>query len=428
MHIANFSQDFLRQVTKLVGPVMLLFCIATLATAQKESTVHNFKRGTDGAFPDSSLISDSANNLYGTTTEGGDSANCVSGKTVVGCGTVYELTPPGNGVNNWTETILYAFQGGTKDGANPATSLVFDGSGNLYGTTYGGGTSSRGTIFELSPPKATGGVWTESILYSFPLASPTSALVFDSAGNLYGESNTPEVYELSAPTPPATTWTYTTLRKFTSQDGGLNPIGGLTFDNAGHLYGTSSTGGNNTKAGCPVSTCGLVFELEKSTSSTWEEHVVYNFTGENGDGASPQAGVLYRGGILYGTTINGGNGTGDGTVFELSPGTGSWTETTLYEFSPTAGHSPEAGVVFDHAGNLYSTLYYGIDGGGEVFELSPPSETGSPWTFIDLFDTNCGTNGCNIATGLLVNKAGALLGTTMDGGTGKFGVVFDVTP
>ena len=152
MRIGNFSQDFVRQITKLAGPVVLLFCISTLAAAQKEATVHNFKSGTDGAFPTSSLIADSSGNLYGTTSEGGGSTNCSSGKTAVGCGTVYELTPPGNGVNTWTETILYAFQGGKTDGAGPNAALIFDGTGNLYGTTNGDGQNNNGVIFELSPP------------------------------------------------------------------------------------------------------------------------------------------------------------------------------------------------------------------------------------------------------------------------------------
>jgi uncharacterized repeat protein (TIGR03803 family) len=429
MRVTNFSQDFVRQITKLAGPLVLLFCISTMATAQKESTVHNFKRGSDGAFPDASLISDSANNLYGTTTEGGGSTSCKAGQTVTGCGTVFELTPPGNGIQHWTETILYAFQGGTADGASPATALVFDAAGNLFGTTGGDGAHNAGTIFELSPPAAPGGAWTESVLYSFAAEHPTSGLAVDSAGNLYGEASAPEVYELSPPSVAGGAWTFSVLRVFSNQSEGSNPIGGLTLDKSGNLYGTSATGGILERNGCSLNTCGLVFELVKPvTGTTWQERIRYSFTGQNGDGATPYGGVVFHGGNnLYGTTLNGGDGSG-GTVFELSPGSGSWTETVLYGFNAATFHGPEAGVVFDHNGNLYSTLYYGLGGGGEVFELSPPAETGNPWTFTDLFDSTCGDDGCNIATGLLVDKAGVLLGTTADGGTGKFGVVFSVTP
>jgi uncharacterized repeat protein (TIGR03803 family) len=421
MHFSNFSQDFLRQITKLAGPVVLLFCMSTFATAQKESTVHNFKLGTDGGMPASALIADSAGNLYGTTTEGGGSANCKNG-----CGTVYELTPPSSANPHWTETILYAFQGEKTDGANPGAALVFDASGNLYGTTNTDGQNNLGVVFELSPPSAPGGAWTETVLNSLE-GAPNSALVVDSAGNLYGESNV-DVYQLSPPSAAGGTWTSTTLRKFTSQDGGLNPFGGLTIDKSGNLYGTSATGGNDQKEGCPVNTCGLVFELEKTSTGTWEEHVLYNFTGENGDGASPQAGVIFQGGKLYGTTINGGNGTGDGVVFELAPVTGGWAETTLYEFSSTPPRNPEAGVVFDHNGNLYSTLYYGTTTGGEVFELSPPAGGGSPWTYTDLWDNSGGTAGSFLDTGLVFDKSDVLYGVSTDGGTGKAGLVFSVTP
>jgi uncharacterized repeat protein (TIGR03803 family) len=430
MRITNFSQDFFRQITKLAGPLVLLFCIGTMATAQKEVIVHNFKRGTDGAFPESALIADKAGNLYGTTNQGGGSPNCVSGRYVAGCGVVFELTPPGNGVQHWTETILYAFQGGKLDGTNPIASLVFDATGNLYGTTNSDGQNNAGMIFKLSPPSSPGGAWTETVLYNFIGEQPTSGLVFDSQGNLYGESSVPEVYELSAPSAPGGSWTLMNLHFFDTENGGTYPIGGLTLDQAGDLYGTSGTGGNGGRQGCPLNTCGLVFELVKPvTGNIWKEKVLYNFTGQNGDGASPYGGVVFHGGNnLYGTTQNGGNGINDGTVFELSAGSGSWTETTLYDFSSTAGHCPEAGVVFDHNGNLYSTLFYGLNGGGEVFELSPTTEAGSPWTFIDLYDSICGDDACNLTTNPIFDKSNVLYGATATGGTADFGVVFSVTP
>jgi uncharacterized repeat protein (TIGR03803 family) len=423
MRVRNFSQDFVPQITKLVAPLVLSLCISTAATAQKEETIHNFTRGSDGAQPGASLISDSAGNLYGTTSEGGGSANC--GPTGAGCGTVYELTPPGNGVEHWTETILYAFQGGTTDGANPAAPLVFDAAGNLYGTTGTDGQNNRGVIFELSPPAVSGGAWTETVLYSLPFYSPNSGVVIDSEGNLYGEA-TPDVYELSPPSAPGGAWSYTTLKTFSTENEGPYPIGGLTLDKAGNLYGTSFSGGISQSKGCPTNTCGLVFKLVKASS--WEERVLYEFTGQNGDGANPYGGgVVFHGeNALYGTTVNGGNGSGDGVVFELTVDSGKWSETTLYEFSPTAGRSPEAGVVFDDNGNLYGTLYYGLESGGEAFELSPPAESGSPWTFTDLFDSNCGS-GCYSTTGLLFSK-GILYGTTRLGGTDDFGIVFGVKP
>jgi uncharacterized repeat protein (TIGR03803 family) len=428
MRIRNFSQDFVPHITKLVAPLVLSFCISSVATAQKEATIHSFKGGSDGSQPTASLISDSSGNLYGTTSAGGGSPNC--GPVGGGCGTVFELTPPGSGVDHWTETILYAFQGGTTDGAGPAAPLLFDAAGNLYGTTRDNGENNKGVIFELSAPAESGGTWTESVLYNFSAAYPSSGLAIDSQGNLYGETTLPQVYELSPPSAPGGAWAFTSLRTFTTEAGGESPIGGLALDKKGNLYGASATGGISSSKGCPVSTCGLVFELVKpATGSTWNERVLYNFTGQNGDGATPYSGVAFHGeNYLYGTTINGGNGTNVGTVFELSFSSGTWTETTLYDFSAGAGHAPMAGVVFDAKGDLYSTLYYGLDGGGEVFELSPPAESGSPWTFTDLFDSNCGSDGCYISTGLLPNKGGVLYGTTQAGGASKDGVVFSVIP
>jgi uncharacterized repeat protein (TIGR03803 family) len=430
MRVKNFSQDFVPQITKLAAPLVLSFCISSVAAAQKEATVHTFKGGSDGAQPVASLISDSAGNLYGTTSSGGGSPNCGPAGSEIGCGTVFELTPPSAGVDRWTETVLYAFQGETTDGAGPAAPLVFDASGNLYGTTRGDGQNNHGVIFELSPPADSGGAWTETVLYNFAVGYPTGGLAVDSDGNLYGETTLPEVYELSPPSAPGGAWTFTDLKTFTTEAGGESPIGGLALDKKGNLYGTSSSGGNGASKGCPVSTCGLVFELVKpTTGSTWKERVLYNFTGQNGDGATPYSGVVFHGeNYLYGTTINGGNGTQIGTVFELSFKSGTWTETILYDFNAATGRAPMAGVVFDPKGNLYSTLYYGLDGGGEVFELSPPAEAGNPWTYTDLFDSNCGADGCYISTGLLLNKAGVLYGTTQAGGTSKDGVVFSVIP
>jgi uncharacterized repeat protein (TIGR03803 family) len=154
------------------------------AFAQTEETLHTFTGGSDGGDPLSSLVMDAAGNLYGTTFVAGQ----------FGAGDVFELTPQAGG--GWKESVLYSFTGGA-DGSNPYyADVIFDKSGNLYGTTVGGGTFNSGTVFELSP--ATGGGWTESVLYSFSGgfadgldgvldgAIPYAGLVFDSAGNLYG--------------------------------------------------------------------------------------------------------------------------------------------------------------------------------------------------------------------------------------------------
>jgi uncharacterized repeat protein (TIGR03803 family) len=157
---------------------------AGTALGSGEKVIYNFKGGSDGAAPFSGLIADSAGNLYGTTADGG--GTYCNGQ---GCGTVFELTPPATQGGAWTETVLYSFQGGNA-AAGPEASLIFDAAGNLYGTTYGGGASSDGTVFQLTPPATQGGSWTETVLYSFKGGSdgeyPVASLIFDPAGNLYG--------------------------------------------------------------------------------------------------------------------------------------------------------------------------------------------------------------------------------------------------
>jgi hypothetical protein len=441
MRVRNFLQTFLRPIAKLAGATVLVLCVGTLAVAQKEATIHNFTGGTDGSEPEAALISDGAGNLYGTTVEGGNSANCgEANNQAIGCGTVYQLAPPGDGVDHWTETILYAFQGGTTDGSSPEAPLIFDAAGNLYGTTVSG--PSGGTIFELSPPTQSGGAWTETVLYIFPRnISPGSGLARDSEGNLFGETLSLYVYELSPPTTQGGSWTYTALQYFDKVNVGTYPTGGLVLDEHGNLYGASTLGGTGSGSTCPggAGDCGLVFELLRPAScTTWKEKVLYNFTGENEDGGQPKGGVILHNGDIYGTTAyggtaNGGGNYGDGTVFKLSPGSngGPWTESTLYAFNHTTGaYRPVAGVVFDKKGNLYSDTYFGKNiVEGEVFELSPPAKQGDAWAYTDLFDSNCGSDGCYMLYSLIVGKGNVLYGVSTYGGTDpNDGLVFGITP
>ena len=299
----NFSPTFVRKTAGLAGSAILVFlCLTTLALAQKESVIYNFKSGNDGAKPASSLIADSAGNLYGTTVSGGNSANCgKQNHKNLGCGTVFEVTPPGNGVTHWTENVLYVFEGGTTDGASPSTPLAFDSAGNLYGTTMSGGVSGQGAIFQLRPPAQSGGAWSESILYNFPSGFPSSGLVLDPAGNFYGETDSGQLYELSPPTVSGGAWQFTVLWSW--PNGGAVPEGGLVLDKGGDLYGTSATGGTE----------GFAFKLVKPvTGNVWKAVVIYDFTGINGDAAIPISGVVFHGGNnLYGTSAYGGNDLGE---------------------------------------------------------------------------------------------------------------------
>jgi uncharacterized repeat protein (TIGR03803 family) len=345
-----------------------------------QTILHDFGSGTDGRNPDASLILDAGGNLYGTTLYGG-TGECNGGGN--SCGTVFELVAAAGG--EWTEKVLYNFGGNNTDGYYPSGSLIFDAAGNLYGTTGTGGIYGFGTVFELSPTD--GGGWTEKVLHSFTGtdgSSPLANLIFDAAGNLYGTTWTGgshkqagTVFELM-PTRESGGWTMKTLHDFGggSYDG-AQPYAGLVFDAAGNLYSTTQTGGTGA---CGFPGCGTVFELSPSVRGRWTETILHNFDNNGTDGYEPLAGLTVDSkGNLYGTTFDGGTGAckhaGCGAVFELTPaGDGGWTETVVYSFpNYAAGYRPASNLILDGAGNLYGTTLSGgndVSGAeGTVFEI-----------------------------------------------------------
>jgi len=411
------------------GMVTLIFSSSAGAQATFK-TLHNFKVGKDGYAPSAGLIFDQVGNLYGTTEYGG----------VHNLGTVFQLTPNQNG--GWTESVLYSFCSGTHcaDGKYPLAGLIFDQAGNLYGTTSGGGAhNSSGTVFQLTPNQ--NGGWTEHVLHSFCSRThctdgrqPTAGLIFDQAGNLYGTTdergghNRGTVFQLTPDQKGA--WTEHVLHSFCSRtdctDGGF-PQAGLIFDQAGNVYGTTELGGapNNS---------GTVFQLTPNQNRGWTERVLYSFCSlpDCTDGLYPEAGLIFdQAGNLYGTTAGGGAHNDSGTVFQLTPNhNGGWTERVLHSFCPrtncTDGADPKAGLIFDQAGNLYGTTFVGgAQGWGTVFQLTPKQNGG--WTeqvlhsFVD-------EPGAFPLSGLILDKAGNLYGTTFgDSGT-IVGSAFEITP
>jgi len=315
------------------------------------STLYTFTVGADGGLPQGSLALDSAGNLYGTTSD-------VNGTG----GTVFELSPAGGGA--WTYKLVHTFTD-NPDGFDPLANVILDAQGNLYGTTAGGGTSEFGTVFELSP-NGSGG-WNESILYNFKGGSdgrnPQCGLVFDATGNLYGttefggSSDQGTVFQL---TPNGDgTWQETILSSLNSHTG-YHPEAGLAIDKKGNLYGTTVS--NAT-----------VFELSPLGDGKWTKKVIHTFQGLQGDGTDPQAPLTVGvNGALYGTTLSGGNQACEcGTVFQLTRASnGTWTERILYNFTVQNGDEPRGAVVFDAVGNLYGTTKYGNNGFGSVFEIS----------------------------------------------------------
>jgi uncharacterized repeat protein (TIGR03803 family) len=262
---------------------------------------------------------DSHGNLYGTTTGGGTSNQS-------GVGVVFEMSPNGG---SWNETVLYAFvcslsTGLCPYGSQPRAGLIFDPTGNLYGTTFVGGVvdgaNVYGTVFELSP---SGGSWNETVLVAF------------------------------------------------NQTNGENPVAPVTIDSQGNLYGTTTAGGANQEYG------GTVFELNPNGQGGWTEQILWNFSFSGILGYGPSAGlILDAHGNLFGNATASARNQGD--AFELSPsGNGQWTPTLLYQFCQLSGcadgQSPASAMIFDAHGNLYGTAggdHY-CTACGVVYELSP---------------------------------------------------------
>jgi uncharacterized repeat protein (TIGR03803 family) len=213
------------------------------------------------------------------------------------------------------EQLLYSFLNSSNDGHNPKGGLSFDAVGNLYGTTYGGGSTTRGTVFELSPQSD--GSWAETVLYIFHSndpdgGNPIAGVISDAAGNLYGTTSGGRsttrgtVFELSPQSGGG--WTETVLHRFKGYplDGG-RPAAGLVFDTTGNLYGTTFFGGGGR---CHINGdigCGIVFELVRKSGGRCPEKVLYSFQGNSTDGRNPYSGLIFdMAGNLYGTTQRGG--------------------------------------------------------------------------------------------------------------------------
>ena len=327
-----------------------------------------------------------------------------------------------------TFKVIHTFTGGG-DGANPYAGLTMDQAGNLYGTASLGGGSGNGTVFRVSKK---GSGWVFTPLYSFQGppdgANPEARVVFGPDGILYGTTSfgggcggCGTVFTLK-PYPTACTtalcgWQETVLYSFKGGSDGMNPtLGDLIFDKAGNLYGTTSGGGAYGH--------GTVFELVPSQGG-WTERVLYSFTGGS-DGSQPFGGPIFdNAGNLYGTTIRGGT-YGWGTVYELTPSGSGWTVNVLYTFQgKNDGSYPFGGLVFDQSGNLYGDNWYaGQYVGGTVFKLAPSNGS---WTYSVVYSLS-GSGNRGPAASLVMGGAGNLYGTTLNDGPYGSGNVFRLTP
>jgi uncharacterized repeat protein (TIGR03803 family) len=362
---------------KTIFTALVFAVVLTAGIGPPFSVVHTFT-GTDGARPFGDLL---LNNgiLYGTTSGGGTN----------NAGTVFQID-----VSTSTETVLHSFAGGTLDGADPLAGLIADVAGNLYGVTYGGGAHNSGTLFEVP---FFGGF---RLLHSFkgPLTEgmdPAGTLVMDGTGNIYGTTYlggntkgwgttfeytaggvyfTGQSFSPNGALPRAgmhlegghlygttsgggnmafggtvfVTQGSGPLYTFTGGTDGAQPMAAVIGDGQGNLYGTASAGGSGPFG----SGNGVIFKLNIATH---QETVLQTFTGP--DGSSPM-GRLVRdsSGNMYGTTMFGG-AHGYGTVFELDSG---GTLTTLYDFAGGEdGGNPFAGLILDASGNLWGVASAG---------------------------------------------------------------------
>jgi hypothetical protein len=393
-------------------PCGTVFELTPVKGAQWTKTILFSFNGTDGALPSQGLsggtgpspIFASNGVLYGTTQSGGSNDPNGSGLG----GTVFALAPPAVAGGAWTETVLYSFSSSEQAPHSPYGGLLIGSSGELFGTTFSNARSpgasyyQGGTVFVVAPPAESGGTWTERNVANFDkdgLGALPMAGVVALGGSLYGTTwdigGCGTVYEVSPPTIAGEAWTGTLIHSFGGPPSdGCNSFAPLTAGPDGVLYGTASIGGSATQCTVPpylVSGCGVVFQLTppETAGGAWTQTVIYSFTGTNGDGANPQAGVvLGQDGVLYGTTLLGGTATsgspcssfgasGCGTVFELTPPAtpgGAWTETILHSFTGQDGDGSDPGPLFlsPSTGVLYGpTRGGGAFGQGTVFAVKP---------------------------------------------------------
>lgn len=382
-----------------------------------EKVLYRFKGGADGAHPEGGVVMDGAGNLYGTTY--GTMISRVSG--CAQCGTVFEISR-----KTHAETILHRFSGGTSDGANPTAGVSIDSAGNLYGTTEFGGAGcitnyliGCGTVFQIASKSHL-----ETIVKSFSAAggwAPDGGLIFDRAGDLYGTTTSGTcgyrsygcgtVFEIAGGTRKETVVD-------TFERGGKIvgfPKGRLVMDRSGNLYGTTWNAGSRIS--------GVLFEI---VAGTHEAEVLHIFAGSP-DGGTPNGNlVIDRRGDLFGTTQLGGgfcdsgsspgiDAMGCGTVFEIPAGTRK--ETILYRFqSGSDGMEPRGGLVMDDSGDLFGTTYSGgmkcRFGCGTVFEIAAGNHEETV-----LYRFRGGRDGRGPEGELSMDSAGNLYGTTFSGGT-----------
>ena len=327
--------------------------------------------GTDGEYLAGRLSAGPDGTLYGASS-GGGLPQCMGDG---GCGLIFSLRPTASICASfacpWTESVLYQFDPISRiDGYRPTGGLIFDASGNIYGTTALGGMFGAGTVFQLTPSQAG---WTETVLYNF------------------GQS----------------------------QSDGTSPNGNLVIDRAGNIIGTTAGGGD------PDCGCGTIFQVTHNGSG-WTETILHAFTFQP-DGAYPSGGLISdAAGNLYGGTRLGGSSLG-GAMYQLMPSNGGYTFQVLYSFTSTADFEGPVGIpAVDSNGSVYAATWsQGANGQGNIFKLTPGN---GGWIYTDVYDFADPSRGLNPPDGPTLDPSGNLYGTAAVGGTHSSGVVWQLTP
>jgi uncharacterized repeat protein (TIGR03803 family) len=413
MAMTDKERFFLAVRSLVFSMFVLMFAATASAGAQTFKVLYSFAGyPTDGAQPAAGLLMDAAGNLYGTTRYGGSHEGC-PGKWQ--CGAVFRLD------TNGAETVLYNFAG--PDGANPTSNLIMDANGDLYGTTEFGGDTSNcvyisntgcGVVFKLSGIK-------ETVLHRFTGgedgAWPFAGVIMDAHGALYGTTNE------GGPTGGGVAFKLvgrkeTVLHSFCSENNckdGAYLTSGLIMDATVTLYGTAAYGGD---VDCDYPDgCGVVFKLTGKKLT-----VLHSFKGPP-DGNNPDAGLLLDAeGNLYGTTYDGGKGSNGGTVFKIGQ---DGKERVLHTFrSAHDGSTPDTAVIRDTQGTLYgTTLFNAQRGSGTVFQITADGKE----KILHNFCTGDCSDGA-YPNDLIMDAKGNLYGTTYGGGVNRNGTIFMITP
>ncbi|MEB8535774.1 choice-of-anchor tandem repeat GloVer-containing protein, partial [Acidithiobacillus ferriphilus] len=357
--------------TTVFGGTNNLGTVFKITPSGVESVLHSFGTVHGTVFPHGGMVMDASGNLYGTTVFGGTN----------NLGTVFKITPSG------VESTFYSFGGNDgndgNDGDQPNGGLVMAASGNLYGTTVFGGTNNLGTVFTITPSGA------ESTFYSFggndgndgnDGDQPNGGLVMAASGNLYGTTIGGGTDNLGTVFKITPSGVESVLYSFGGgYDGSSSPNGGLVMDVSGNLYGTADGGGKlgiigyltvylSRILGTPSSLSGGLGTVFKITPSGVES-VLHSF-GTGNVWQDPNGGmVMAASGNLYGTTIGGGTDN-LGTVFKITP---SGVESEGRSVGAgSVWQDPNSGMVMAASGNLYGTTSLGgTDHSGTVFRITP---------------------------------------------------------